>query len=659
MKHSALFSILVHFRSLVCAYATSERQQKVINTCWLDPTYTYHKCCSCANNESRTSDGISCWIGGLSAKTCCTFYAADASVVPNLPCWHDGERATYSLTLDVAGRTVRMLQWPSEPYVPDNVMSRVVWETSYALAAWLQHSWKDSGLTAGGRAIEIGCGLALPGIVAASLGMDTTAIDIDSVGLSLASASAAANLRPEALARFNTQPIDFRNTESLGELGRFDLLLVSGSLYDSSLTEPLRAAIYSLCKVGCSVFMTTEGSDQVTFHDILEFVRTLGVSFQNVEMFMCSERGFVPPLAPPTCIRFQASFGEVFVTKANSYLSLAAKSESSLATSMREFGHAVLADEVSSQVVESLFKLQTRLCPNASAVRAHLTRTDALRCTEVRSNDYILNVDACQANVYDGRKFVAPPCLPRTRSVRRQIRRLREEMWRAAQRVLRELAAHQSEVSGDPGDVAWLEDALAFGEAGNPVRTASERRERDLRQVLLRSLVYAPTSISFNGSVISDDEIESAGQRQWSYNSPHRDATWLTLVLDHGKGLFTRSSASRRFTEVKGRGRLIVFPGTRLELASRGFYPASCHGIALGAKADGAVSAVRYSWVLLYTSNCCDVLREERLTSCDWTIPPSAISSLSGAGLDSEMCKDHDVRSCVIRAPERHNRYLF
>lgn len=64
-----------------------------------------------------------------------------------------------------------------------------LWSGAPLLACYLER-FHDLG---GRRVLELGCGLALPGITAAVLGADVTLVDLDPAALAFAAASAAAN----------------------------------------------------------------------------------------------------------------------------------------------------------------------------------------------------------------------------------------------------------------------------------------------------------------------------------------------------------------------------------------------------------------------------------------------------------------------------------
>jgi predicted nicotinamide N-methyase len=79
---------------------------------------------------------------------------------------------------------------------------------------------------AGGRALELGCGLGLPALVAANTGFDVTATDYYEDALRFARRNAARNLGRD----ITTRLVDW--SAFPGDLGRFDLVLASDVLYE-------------------------------------------------------------------------------------------------------------------------------------------------------------------------------------------------------------------------------------------------------------------------------------------------------------------------------------------------------------------------------------------------------------------------------------------
>lgn len=89
---------------------------------------------------------------------------------------------------------------------------------------------------AGRRAIELGCGIGLPGIVAASRGAHVTATDHYAPALDFA----AYNARTNTGRLIDTRLLDWHRPETAG-LGAFDLILAADVLYERRNVAPLAA----------------------------------------------------------------------------------------------------------------------------------------------------------------------------------------------------------------------------------------------------------------------------------------------------------------------------------------------------------------------------------------------------------------------------------
>src|SRR5262245_12417097 len=103
-----------------------------------------------------------------------------------------------------------------------------LWPASRMLAkAILRETW-----TPGTEALEIGCGLGLPGIVALSAGLRITFSDYDACALRFA----ADNARLNGFDEFRTLPLDWRNPPA--DL-RAPVLLASDLIYELRNVEPI------------------------------------------------------------------------------------------------------------------------------------------------------------------------------------------------------------------------------------------------------------------------------------------------------------------------------------------------------------------------------------------------------------------------------------
>jgi len=102
-----------------------------------------------------------------------------------------------------------------------------LWPASQMLAeALIQQTWpKDHS------ALEIGCGVGLPGVVALSLGMQVTFSDYDTTAVEFAAQNAVAN----GFNNFATCPLDWR----VPPKQQFPLILAADVIYEERNIEPL------------------------------------------------------------------------------------------------------------------------------------------------------------------------------------------------------------------------------------------------------------------------------------------------------------------------------------------------------------------------------------------------------------------------------------
>jgi len=115
-----------------------------------------------------------------------------------------------------------------------------------------------------GRTIELGCGLGLPGLVAARRGGVVTFVDRVPAALAFVRASAAANgLRDVALLAADATALPLRT--------RFDLVLAAELLYDRAAFPALARALAGCLVPGGRVLLADAGRiDTRAFYDQLE-----------------------------------------------------------------------------------------------------------------------------------------------------------------------------------------------------------------------------------------------------------------------------------------------------------------------------------------------------------------------------------------------------
>jgi len=122
-----------------------------------------------------------------------------------------------------------------------------LWPAARMLAKFLlKQSWP-----AGLHALEIGCGLGLPGIAALACGMRVTFTDCDSTALRLA----AENARLNGFTDFTTAVLDWRHPPE--EL-RAPVLLASDLIYEARNVEPLVALVDHLLAPGGLCLLTDQ-----------------------------------------------------------------------------------------------------------------------------------------------------------------------------------------------------------------------------------------------------------------------------------------------------------------------------------------------------------------------------------------------------------------
>lgn len=105
------------------------------------------------------------------------------------------------------------------------------WATIWPVAVHLAAAILKQPFKPGARAIELGCGLGLPGVAALMAGLDVTFSDYDTTAVRFAGETARLN----GFERFTLQPMDWRDpiTE------RFEVVIASDLVYEARLVEPI------------------------------------------------------------------------------------------------------------------------------------------------------------------------------------------------------------------------------------------------------------------------------------------------------------------------------------------------------------------------------------------------------------------------------------
>jgi predicted nicotinamide N-methyase len=141
-----------------------------------------------------------------------------------------------------------------------------LWPASRMLAkAILRETW-----TPGVEALEIGCGLGLPGIVALSVGLRVTFSDYDACALRYA----ADNARLNGYSDFATLQLDWRHPPAGLQV---PVIFASDLIYELRNVEPLVDFIEKVLAPGGLCLMTDQ--DRVPSHSLRERLEQQGLAF--------------------------------------------------------------------------------------------------------------------------------------------------------------------------------------------------------------------------------------------------------------------------------------------------------------------------------------------------------------------------------------------
>jgi ETFB lysine methyltransferase len=140
-----------------------------------------------------------------------------------------------------------------------------LWPASRMLAkAILRETWP-----AGQHALELGCGLGLPGLAALSVGLRVTFSDYDACALQFA----ADNARLNGLENFETLQFDWRQPPDL----RVPILLASDLVYELRNVEPLVECIKAMLEPGGVCLMTDQ--DRAPSYALRESMTREGLTY--------------------------------------------------------------------------------------------------------------------------------------------------------------------------------------------------------------------------------------------------------------------------------------------------------------------------------------------------------------------------------------------
>jgi predicted nicotinamide N-methyase len=141
-----------------------------------------------------------------------------------------------------------------------------LWPAARMLAkVILREKW-----TPGQRALEVGCGLGLPGIAALAMGLRVTFSDYDATALRFASDNAVAN----GLEQFETLRMDWRFPP---EHLQFPIIFASDLIYEMRNVAPLVALLKKMLEQGGVCLLTDQ--DRVPSHVLRETLKMEGLLF--------------------------------------------------------------------------------------------------------------------------------------------------------------------------------------------------------------------------------------------------------------------------------------------------------------------------------------------------------------------------------------------
>jgi predicted nicotinamide N-methyase len=132
------------------------------------------------------------------------------------------------------------------------------------------------------RALEIGCGLGLPGIVALSLGLHVTFSDYDATAVQFA----AANARANGLTDFDTLVLDWRHPP---EDATWPLILAADLIYEARNVPPVVELIRTLLEPGGACLLTDQ--DRVPAEALRESLAAAGLAFTTQPLYATEPDG--------------------------------------------------------------------------------------------------------------------------------------------------------------------------------------------------------------------------------------------------------------------------------------------------------------------------------------------------------------------------------
>ncbi|XP_003561244.3 protein-lysine methyltransferase METTL21D [Brachypodium distachyon] len=183
-----------------------------------------------------------------------------------------------AFALDACGRRVTLLQSPSSFMAASGVTGAVVWDSAVVLAKFLEHAAADTGALKGlrgGRALELGAGCGLVGIVAALLGARVVATDLHDrlrllaknieQNLDSSSCWGGGSAQAAELVWGDEDPV-------LDDDGShdFDFILGSDVVYSEEAVDPLVATLNGLAGDRTTILLAGELRNDVVLECFLE-----------------------------------------------------------------------------------------------------------------------------------------------------------------------------------------------------------------------------------------------------------------------------------------------------------------------------------------------------------------------------------------------------
>jgi predicted nicotinamide N-methyase len=186
-----------------------------------------------------------------------------------------------SFVITRPGRSDQLLDHPAvrSAFAADEYMP--YWADLWPAARMLAKVLLRQPPPAGTRALEVGCGLGLPGVVALSLGLPVTFSDYDATALQFA----ADNARAHGFDRFDLLQMDWRWPP---ENCRFPLVLASDLIYEMRNVPPLVALVKTVLEPGGTCLLTDQ--DRVPSHVLRETLAAEGLPF-TTQMVRAGEPG--------------------------------------------------------------------------------------------------------------------------------------------------------------------------------------------------------------------------------------------------------------------------------------------------------------------------------------------------------------------------------